>query len=72
MALHEAGVTIARGGFAAGRAGTCSRRVVLVPEQAEQLELDDDEVQELPLQQQHVRADGGGVTELDGQEPAEL
>ena len=28
----------------------------------------DDEVQELPLQQQHVRADGGGQVELDGQE----
>ena len=48
MALHDAGVAVARGGFAAGRAGTCSRRVVLMPEQAEQLELDDDEVLELP------------------------
>ena len=68
MASHDAGVAVARGGFAAGRVGTCSRRVVLVPEQAEQLELDDSEVQELPLQQQRVRADGGGEAELDGQE----
>ena len=65
MASHDAGVAVARGGFAAGRVGTCSRRVVLEPEQAEQLELDDGEV---PLQQQHVRADGGGEAELDGQE----
>ena len=38
---------------------------MLQPEQDEQLELDDGEV---PLQQQHVRADGGGEAELDGQE----
>ena len=68
MASHDAGVAVARGGFAAGRVGTCSRRVVLEPEQAEQLELDDGEVQESPLRQQRVRADGGGEAESDGQE----